>query len=176
MSPEEEIRIVRFYRDEQEDHRGRKLSEILNKSNEWLEHTHDYIQWLFPLSEPSAHNVNAPILSFTEIERFNLDKVLRDKLIDSFKLMLQFYGLRLIECADGGMNVTKCSSFESRRQNWLTAGNHNFLRITRVLKSLCLLGLRKHAQALFECLDSIYVDNKKIVGAKTFEFWCRAIR
>ncbi|MBD2136681.1 hypothetical protein H6F32_03540 [Anabaena sp. FACHB-1237] len=35
-------------------------------------------------------------------------------------------------------------------------GNHNHLRITRILKSLCLLGLKKYTQSLFKCLTEIY--------------------
>lgn len=36
---------------------------IVQKSDEWLAATHDYIQWLFPLPERSQFNPHAPILT-----------------------------------------------------------------------------------------------------------------
>ena len=45
-------RLLTFYADAVPDHRGRFLREIQNWSDEDLERTHDYIQWLFPLAEP----------------------------------------------------------------------------------------------------------------------------
>ena len=45
------------------DHRGRLLSHILGFSLDELEFHHDYIQWLFPLPEPSGANPSAPLLS-----------------------------------------------------------------------------------------------------------------
>jgi len=90
--------------------------------------------------------------------------------------MLNFYGLSLVEDADNGTQVVKGPTFETQRKNWLTRGNHNFLRITRVLKSLCLLGLRGHACALFEVLSLIYNENRAVVGAETFGFWHRAVQ
>ena len=168
--------MVRFYRDERGDHRGRKLSTILSRSTEWLEYTHDYIQWLFPLAVPSAFNPDAPILSSSDIQEFYSDRVLRSTLRDALNVMLDFYGLLLVARTEACMQVIKDSSFETRAQSWLTPGNHNFLRITRILKSLCLLGLPEHAQALFECLNLIYKEHGGVVGAETFEFWRRAVR
>jgi hypothetical protein len=166
---------VRFYRGEQKDHRGRNLSYILSRDHEWLEHTHDYIQWLFPLTEPSTFNTHAPILSSADIQEFNADKALRDRLTEALKVMLHFYGLSLVEHPSGEVQVVKDSFFETRRQNWLTSGNHNFLRITRILKSLGLLGLNMHARSLFEILNLIYKNNRTVIGANTLEFWRSAV-
>ncbi len=52
--------VLAFYRGEAADARGRWWRDILAKSDEWLEATHDYIQWLFPLPERSAFNPDAP--------------------------------------------------------------------------------------------------------------------
>jgi opioid growth factor receptor-like protein len=167
---------VRFYRGEQKDHHGRSLREILSRDHDWLEHTHDYIQWLFPLTEASAFNPYAPILSSADILEFNADKGLRSRLTEALNVMLHFYGLNLVEHANGGVQVVRDSFFETRRQNWLKLRNHNFLRITRILKSLCLLGLHGHAQAFYECLSLIYRENETIIGEDTFEYWRNAVR
>ena len=55
--------ILDFYRSTGTDHRGRTLSQIPQKSDRWLEETHDYIQWLFPLYVRSKFNPHAPLLT-----------------------------------------------------------------------------------------------------------------
>ena len=47
-------RIIGFYSGTEPDHRGRYLHEIQRWSDDQLEKVHDYIQWLFPLPEPSS--------------------------------------------------------------------------------------------------------------------------
>jgi hypothetical protein len=55
------------------------------------------------------------------------------------------------------------------------SGNHNFLRISRMLRSLSLLGLGSYARAFLECLETIYVENPTTVGTTTIGYWRRAI-
>ena len=55
--------IVGFLESKTPDHRGRSLSMVLAFSDERAEQTHDYIQWLFPLDEPSGSVHGAPVLS-----------------------------------------------------------------------------------------------------------------
>ena len=55
-------RIIGFYNGTESDHRGRCLREIQEWPDDQLESVHDYIQWLFPLPEPSGFNVAAPVL------------------------------------------------------------------------------------------------------------------
>ena len=49
------------------DARGRKLHEIWEFSDNQIESTHDFIQWLFPLTEPSQAQPDAPVLDAEEI-------------------------------------------------------------------------------------------------------------
>jgi hypothetical protein len=42
--------------------------------------------------------------------------------------------------------------FLERSRNWLRPGNHNHLRLTRIMQSLWILGLRAEAKALQRCL------------------------
>ena len=87
--------LVAFYRGEGRDHRGRLLSHIHQYAFDDLERHHDYIQWLFPLPEPSGANASAPLLSQEDIAAFEREEPLRNALLKSFQLMLQFYGLEL---------------------------------------------------------------------------------
>ena len=61
------MEIVGFLEGKTPDHRGQTLSMVLAFSDERAEQTHDYVQWLFPLDEPSESVQGAPILSDQDI-------------------------------------------------------------------------------------------------------------
>jgi hypothetical protein len=168
-------RLVAFYAGEERDHRGRLLSHIHQYSSESLERHHDYIQWLFPLPEPSGANPSAPLLTAEDIDAFARDESLRQALLRSFRLMLQFYSLELVE-AGATITVTRGEFFDEYIRIWLTPGNHNFLRISRILRSLSLLGLRAHARAFLACLEQIYADHPQTIGSTTIDYWRRAVQ
>jgi hypothetical protein len=165
--------IVSFYAGHAVDDRGRWLRQIWLWPDEKLERVHDYIQWLFPLTEPSGFNPEAPILDEETICEFRADPALRANLRVSFERMLVFYGLELIE--DSPPRVVPSKSFRERSSNWLTPSNHNHLRITRILKSLQLLGLEEEAAALFRCLEGLYgkesVTPRPRISEETFSYW-----
>src|SRR5207249_4524440 len=124
--------IILFYRGSGGDHRGRRLDDILAWEDEMLEAVHDFIQWLFPLDEPSGANASAPVLTPDDIETFRREPALRDRLRDSLKRMLAFYGFALHE--DGSIEITRDRDFDRQSAGWLTPYNHNFLRLTRIMK------------------------------------------
>src|SRR5262245_38928693 len=87
-----ESEIVGFYRGTGTDHSGRRLDEILQWDDGALERVHDYIQWLFPLDEPSGANWRAPLLNGDDVAEFAADASLRESLHCAFLRMLKFYG------------------------------------------------------------------------------------
>ncbi|ESO06938.1 hypothetical protein HELRODRAFT_144719, partial [Helobdella robusta] len=101
-----------------------------------LESHHGYIQWLFPLTE---HGVNdhAQTLTQQEIKIFKENVNLQKMLLRSYNLMLKFYGFKL-ESEETG-KVSLLSNCNERFYN-LCSSPHNFLRITRIIKCLSLLG------------------------------------
>jgi hypothetical protein len=171
-------RLVSFYAGVSPHDAGRYLREIHIWPNERLEQTHDYIQWLFPLRERSGFNVTAPVLDDQAIAEFLARRELRQNLRTSFVRMLLFYGFTL---KDGPpLRVARASSFTERGQVWLSWVNHNHLRITRILKSLKLLGLGEEADAFFGCLQELYQEEKtrerQRISPETFRFWQDAVR
>jgi hypothetical protein len=99
------------------------------------------------------------------------DERLRKNLVKSLKVMLGFYGL---QCAKHGANVieiTKSGSYQERKSNWISRGNHNHLRLSRILASLRILGLENYARALFKCLDNIYVEEARLITPETYGYW-----
>ena len=156
--------LIAFYSREGTDDRGRRLDEIWSFSLEELETAHDYIQWLFPLRERSAFNPGAPLLDDETIAQFREDAALRGNLERSLRVMLDFYGLAI-----AGHEILRVPTFGPRSRVWLTPHNHNFLRLTRIIKSLSLLGLHDRATQLLACLEGI-----PGIGEETRRHWREA--
>ena len=167
--------IVRFYNHESTDDRGRSLRQIWGWDHGRLEGVHDYIQWLFPLREPSAVNFTAPLITDGTVAAFASSGALRDNLKRSFELMLDFYGLALVD-QEQRLTVVPAASFAARSRTWLMPGNHNHLRLTRIITSVRTLGLPDCSTALFDRLVVIHRENPDGISSTTFQYWQRASR
>jgi hypothetical protein len=165
-------RLLHFYRGKSTDAEGRSLEEILAWDDDDLEAVHDFIQWLFPLPEASQFNPNAPLLTEKEIAVFKKEPVLQANLLKSFERILRFLGLALAE--DG--NVAEGKNFSAGNADVWAMPNHNWLRISRILRSLTLLGMETKAQALYRLLEAFYKSGKYPIPANTFQFWTKAIK
>ena len=162
-----------FLRGDGPDGRGRRIAAIWAMSDAELESAPDFIQWLFPLDTPSAAVPGSPVLSMEEIAALRGDRTIRANLRRSLDRMLGFYGLawdserRAIHLAPhfGGQAVV-----------WLSRGNHNLRRLTRILRSLVLAGEREAAAALFARLSALYRGPyRAAIGAETFAHWTAAL-
>jgi hypothetical protein len=173
MPPAPPHPIIAFYRDGARDDRGRTLAEILDGSDDRLESVHDFIQWLFPLPEPSGANPDAPTLDAATIQAFRDTPAMRDRLHQAFERMLLFYGLVWSSSTETGA-VDRLPNFSERAQNWLWPMNHNHLRLTRILRSTLLLGLEAESKALFHALNAVYREFPHRITARTHAFWIGA--
>jgi hypothetical protein len=168
------LRLIAFCEGSAPDDRGRFLDDILRFDDTRLESLHDFIQWLFPLPERSGANPEAPVLDEAAIGEFHSRPELRIALRRSLDRMLAFYGF-----AWEGERIVKSPSFATRSSDWLSWENHNHLRLSRILRSLSVLGESQAAQALFEALSVIY-DEERFAGRnhisqRSFEFWKYAV-
>lgn len=119
-----------------------------------LEYTHDFIQWLFPLRERSGANPTAPRLDDATVEAFRSRPELRANLRRSYDRMLAFYKADL---------------------RWLTPGDHNHLRLTRMMISLRTLGLEEEARELFDYVTGLAAQRGG-VAADTLRYWRDALQ
>jgi hypothetical protein len=176
--------LIAFYRDGARDNRGRTLSEILSWPDEDLEDIHDFIQWLFPLAEPSGANPSAPTLNSDVVAAFRTTPEMRERLLLSFRRMLRFYGFCWSTthtppsylCVPTGEKpiILRAPDFQYRADNWLRPMNHNHLRLTRILRSTLLLGLEAESKALFDALNAVYREFPTRISARTHAFWSDA--
>ncbi|XP_047414361.1 opioid growth factor receptor-like protein 1 isoform X2 [Sciurus carolinensis] len=137
---------------------GVYIEEVLNKwkgDYEKLEHNHTYIQWLFPLREQGL-NFYAKELTTYEIEEFKKTKEAIRRFLLAYKMMLEFFGIKLI---DKNGNVARAVNWQERFQH-LNESQHNYLRITRILKSLGELGYESFKSPLVKfILHEALVEN-----------------
>jgi hypothetical protein len=153
------------------DHRGRYLAEILSQSDDWLEVTHDYIQWLFPNKRFSGVLPNGPLLDKETVAFFCNDDILQDHLQASLSRLMQFYGLRL---NDGCL--VKQSNWVDRKANWFLRDTHNNLRITRILLCLKACGCTEKAKQIHAGLVQLRETEPDCgLSEKPFLFWQKAI-
>jgi hypothetical protein len=162
--------LLEFYGGRGTDDRGRRIEDIWAFSNDELESVHDYIQWLFPLADRSTFNPRAPLLDAETIDRFRSDPTLSKNVDRSLRVMLDFYGLAI-----AGTEILRVPTFGGRSKNWLRPNNHNFLRLTRILKSLTLLGYDERARQLLECLIGIDAKVPGVIGGTTLQYWRDAV-
>lgn len=109
-----------------------------------LEHRHDFIQWIFPIREAGMNWASQP-LELHEAEMMMLSPVIMERVLVSYNMMLDFFGFRLVDSATGQLSrsATLAPDVGSWRQRYanLSSSSHNYLRISRILKSLSELGL-----------------------------------
>jgi len=115
-----------------------------------LEQKHDYIQCLFPLREPGLNPEQLP-LTLREIEVIKSKPECQKRLLTSYDMMLHFYGMKRIDEAG---TIVRDENWEKRYRN-LISHPHNFLRITRICKSLGELGQEHLKKPL---IDHLYQE------------------
>jgi hypothetical protein len=180
--------LIDFYSGHGADHRGRTLDEILSWNDERLESVHDYIQWLFPLAEASRFNPYAPLLTGADCAEFQRRTDLRANVLRSFRRMLVFYGFAIDDATsvavDSSLDPLTLPSPRGRGvcivplaeiRHWISPGDHNYLRITRILTSLRLLGFEEYARAFFAALKAVYAEHADTIGETTFSYWRNAV-
>lgn len=162
--------LQQFYSGQRADDQGRKIEEIWAWDDARLESVHDYIQWLFPTRRRSDFNPLAPVLEDEDVVAFHGSRQLRERLLRSFDRILQFYGFELTE-NESALEVARSSSWPLRRADWLSPGNHNHLRITRILTCLRVLGLSAHSKVFYKALEQVARQHPGQVTARTLDIW-----
>eukprot|EP01031_Cornospumella_fuschlensis_P025091 gene25091-30305_t len=115
---------------------GRYFQEILAYNDRQLEADHQFIQWIFPLPDPSPVNPNAPLI---EIKSLSANAVAHEKMCLSYQKMCQFWGL------GDQLDLEKLKSLNG----------HNGLRFSRALQSLVY---HDHQALAKELLDKVLAN------------------
>lgn len=146
--------------------------------HEKLERYHDYIQWLFPLHDPSMFNQKIQLLQRHEVRKIRRSKTASARFRKSYEMMLDFFGMQLVDETSGEVRrktidknaplpagwkkrssmVSGKTYYEKETRDRIvkkrhrpgsaldrldelnSPGNHNFRRISRILKSMGEMG------------------------------------
>lgn len=158
------------------DSYGRTLDQILEWTDTELEREHNYIQTVFPLPEESVFSFSAPVVDEETMLIFIQSPELKANLLRSLKRMLAFYGFDAEDKEDPEFRLTitpkeDCKPGFSR---WVTRIDHNHLRITRIIRSLRILGLEGAAKDFYDALIEVY-KVRGTIGSNSIGFWTRAL-
>lgn len=163
--------LVDFHLGAAPDDHGRTFDDILAHNDAWLEYTHNFIQWLFPLTSASSANPNAPTLDAAQIAEFRGNPALQKQLLRAFDRMLDFYGL-----GRTANSIDKAPNWEQRKSLWFTQPSHNHLRITRILKCLNTLDLKQEARMFYDSLVTLQETEPDCgIPATAFAYWADAV-
>ncbi|KAJ8496544.1 hypothetical protein ONZ45_g12405 [Pleurotus djamor] len=117
-----------------------EIHEKWNGDYSTLEWNHGFIQWLFPIQEHGMNYRSQP-LQRHELKAMKANTAIIARLLESYRLMLDFYGMRLVSAETGMLDRSlPPRNFASRYMN-LCRSSHNNLRISRILKCLSEFGL-----------------------------------
>jgi len=145
--------IVAFLEGQGPDARGRSLFDVLAFDNAALESQHDFIQWLFPLREPSRAEPGSPVLSDAEVEAIKASGMAQCALAAATDRMDVFY---------------------RATHDWLMANDHNHLRITRIIRSLRLLVGDDQADAFRAAILARVEATRAPISPRSSGYWTTA--
>ena len=150
QSADQDNAVLGFLNGTAADIHGRTFDDVMGFSDEQIEHTHNFIQWLFPLPEPSLSVPGSPCISDAEITS------IKDSRAAVANLNI---------AADWYLN------FLARNQHWIKPYDHNHLRITRAIKSLRLLSGDEAAEGFKTAVTTLAGKGIEKISLRATRFW-----
>lgn len=149
------MNFEKFLLAKEPDFKGRAIEDIWNFSDEQIEHIHDFIQLLFPLNEGSGAVFHGHYLNtLSSIDAIKSNDLAKKSILKSSKWFLDFL---------------------ERNRHWRRRQDHNYLRITRIIKSLRLLVSDQEADLFYQSVLSILNDEEKSkINYETLSYWNNA--
>jgi hypothetical protein len=144
-------RLVDFLAGSGADHVGRTFEDVLAFSDAELERRHDFIQWLFPLPEPSRAVPSAPVMDEAERRALSGSETAKERMARAAERMLAFYGAN---------------------DHWKMSADHNHLRITRIIRSMRLILGDAAADGFRERITALAAGTP--IPELTRRYWARA--
>ena len=120
----------------------------------------------FPLHEPSGVNPDAPVVTEEEQKLLAADAGVKRKMRETQERWLGFYGFEL-----KGGEVVRGKDFGEKSRRWNQHLNHNHLRITRIIRSLRLFGLKDEARAVHDAFAGFARSRESEINRTTQAYW-----
>lgn len=172
MTASNQNRWVDFYQHKAADHRNRTLLDLWTQTFDELEQNHDFIQWLFPLPEPSPVNPHAPLLDPTTLAAAQQSEQVKQNLLRSYDTMAAFWGFNRNDY--GGIQPSAQFAIQSKK--WCCYNDHNQLRLTRMLRCMSLVGHHDLASRTVEfLLMQLAQSGLDLSSVTSVSYWMQAV-
>lgn len=115
------------------------LEQFQTYSDDDVERVHDFVQILFPTDSQSQAQPGAPYLSPEDMARMYQDKKFKSSAKQALEKMLAFYGLAY---NPDNMQMERLKDREENYKKYFVrggSGQHNWMRLTRILRFLELM-------------------------------------
>ena len=144
------VSVLDFLIKKEPDFHGRMLADIWAFSDFQIEKTHNFIQWVFPTTTPSASVPGSPVLKLEEVHLIRQNAEALENLYRSAEWYLGFL---------------------ERNTFWIKSHDHNHLRITRAIQSLRLLGDADEADYFKDQIRELIGARFADIPLRTRRFW-----
>ena len=125
-----------FYLNDEKGPHGLTFADCMDYKARDLEKRHDFFQWVFPTDVESSYNKAAP----------TYDETIREFLCDKQSII----------------NLYQFWDYLQELPEWPNPTDHNNLRLSRILRSLWLQGLKEEAYWLYNELIDIHVKTNDL--------------
>ena len=136
------------------DGRGRLLADVLAFDDARIEAVHDFIQWLFPLPDPSQAVPGSPVLGRAEAAAIRTDPRALEGLRAALARMARFY---------------------AGTDHWLVRFDHNHRRITRIIAATRDLLGREEAARFHAAVKARDAAEGGVIDPVSLRYWERAL-
>ena len=167
------LNFIAFLIGEGVDQSGRNIADYWNFDAAKWEQCHDHMQWAFPTRTKSAFNAGAPIVP--DDYKFDGNGEVIAALTELLNRYLKSLGIvRTRREYDNALTFVWCPN-EPQHFHWVRKGDHNMLRMTRVMECLTIFGMLEERDALYdELVFGIAAESPLVFDAKTLVFWAAA--
>jgi hypothetical protein len=112
---------------------------------EFLEENNNYMEWLFPIFGSAGINPHTKPLTLDEAEAIRNSIVCSIRFVKSYKLMLNFFGMRLEDEITG--KVVRDEKIWQARYCHMNTISNNSNKISRILKCMGQLGFERYQKS-----------------------------
>lgn len=162
-------KVLGYLTGESSDHRGRVFGLVLAQDNEWWTDKQDFIQWVFPSTEPSEFHGFSPVLTAQELALLGQNEKARAGLLAGYARLLDTLGLA--KRGDGTI-FEPPSELDVFRPAWLRRPDQFDYRITRMLATLTGAGMHREVDQFMTFIeDTVALVSDKAVS---LNYWRHA--
>lgn len=139
-----------FLEGKAQDGHGRSIFKVLAFTPEEIEETCDFLQWVFPTHVQSPIEPNAWVITAEDIYGIQRSDQARRNHRKAVAMMTLFY---------------------ATSKAWLTIGDHNHKRITRIIDNISLVHGMEEAREFWKFVMNEHYNHNNPVNPTSLAFW-----